>query len=156
MEIRIRPYGQDEFDQSLNIRGISDPEKSMRWRERFDRSGTWHDHYLHLGIESDGALVGDLQMRHCDKTMPEGALELGIEILKQMQGRGVGTQVLRMVPIRFFSEGAHRISGSTDSENKAMIRAFEKAGWRHEGVLFGLFKEDGIMRDYLSYSIIKK
>lgn len=155
MRILLRPYRLDDFETSLVIRGIHGQEKINRWRERFDHSGGWHDHYLHLGIDCDGELVGDLQMRHCDKTMPEGVLELGIEILPNKQGCGIGTEVLTLAPNRFFSEGVHRISGSTDSENKAMIRAFEKAKWKYEGTLYGLFKEESGLRDYRSYSILK-
>jgi RimJ/RimL family protein N-acetyltransferase len=36
-----------------------------------------------------------------------------------------------------------------------MRRAFEKAGWKFEGVLRALFIEDGVPQDYHSYAITK-
>jgi hypothetical protein len=36
-----------------------------------------------------------------------------------------------------------------------MRKAFEKAGWKFEGVLRALFIEDQVPQDYYSYSITK-
>ena len=153
MEIKLRKYYISEFERAAEIRQISNKEHQDRWRKRMENSGTWDDHYFHLAIEVDGHLAGDLQVRHCKQTMPDGVLELGLELAPEIQGKGVGTEVLKLATERFFADGAHRISGSTDRENKAMIRAFEKAGWMHEGTLRGLFNENGKLYDYESYSI---
>ena len=153
MNITLRPYREDEFEASAQIREITDEAGLQRWRTRVNNSGKWDDHYFHLAIECEGNLVGDLQVRHCNQTMPQGTLELGIDVQADVRGRGIGTEVLKQAASKFFAEGAHRISASTDAENKAMIRAFQKAGWTHEGTLIGLFKIDGRLRNYESYSI---
>ena len=70
MTVSLRPYKADEFEQSLVARGIEDEESRERWRRNFEGSGTWVDHYLHLAIDIDGVLVGDLQLRRCFATMP--------------------------------------------------------------------------------------
>jgi RimJ/RimL family protein N-acetyltransferase len=153
VQITLRPYRADEFEASAEIREITDEVALQRWRTRVINSGKWDDHYFHLAIEYEGKLVGDLQVRHCNQTMPQGTLELGIDVQTQVRGRGIGTEVLRLAASKFFAEGAHRISASTDSENKAMIRAFQKAGWNHEGTLIGLFKIEGKLHNYESFSI---
>lgn len=153
MNIELRPYRADEFERATQIRQITNPEHQDRWRSRMEKSGSWDDHYFHLAIDVDGELVGDLQVRHCNQAMPDGVLELGLELASEVQGKGIGTEVLKLAAEKFFAEGAHRISGSTDQSNKAMIRAFEKAGWVHEGTLRGLFKEAGTLHDYESYSV---
>lgn len=155
MNIELRSYRADEFERAAEIRKITNPEHQERWRKRMEKSGTWDDHYFHLAIAVDGVLAGDLQVRHCGQAMPDGVLELGLELAPEMQGKGIGTKVLKLAAEKFFADGAHRISGSTDQQNNAMIRAFEKAGWVHEGTLRGLFIEDGKMHDHESYSIIK-
>ena len=114
MNIQLRPYRADEYERAAEIRQINDIEHLERWRKRMENSGKWDDHYLHLAIEVDGELAGDLQVRHCKQAMPDGVLELGLELATEMQGKGIGTEVLKLAAERFFAEGVHRISGSTD------------------------------------------
>ena len=155
MAVTLRPYRPEEFDESARIRQISGSENLDNWRMRFANSGIWDDHYLHLAISVDNFLVGDLQIRHCPLSMPPGAMELGIDIALEKQGLGIGTEVLRISSKRMFNDGAHRLSGSTHIKNVAMIRAFEKAGWVHEGTLRGLFNISGELHDYESYAVIR-
>lgn len=154
--IALRAYRGDEFERAAEIREIKSVEASERWRGRMSRSGAWDDHYFHLAITENDQLIGDLQVRHCGQTMPDGALELGLELATDSRGKGIGTEVLKLAANKFFSEGAHRISGSTELSNLAMIRTFEKAGWTKEGTLRGLFNDNGTLIDYVSFSIIKE
>jgi RimJ/RimL family protein N-acetyltransferase len=155
MSLVLRPYGPADFDRICEIRGLDTPERRERFIKRLEKPGEWYDHYLHLAIEADGILVGDLQLRHCDWTTPPGAWDLGIELAEDLRGKGFGTQALIAAAQYAFEKGAHRIQGSTDDSNHAMRRAFEKAGWRYEGVLKALFIEDGVPHDYHSYAITK-
>lgn len=156
MTITIRPYLLEEFDRACEIRKLSDdPARRERFFKRFKNLGKWDDHYLQLAIDHDGQLVGDFQLRKCDSTRPTGALEMGIEIAEEEQGKGFGTLALIAGAKYAFEAGAHRVEGSTAEDNHAMRRAFEKAGWKFEGVLRALFIEDGIPQDYYSYSVTK-
>ena len=156
MSVIVRPYRLEEFDRACEIRGIAgDPERKERFFRRFKNLGTWDDHYLQLAIDLDGVLVGDCQLRKCDFTRPDGALEMGIELAEEVRGKGIGTEALKVGAEHAFTHGAHRVEGSTDESNIAMRRAFEKAGWKFEGVLRALFVEDGIPHDYYSYAITK-
>ena len=155
MTVSLRAYRDDEFDRICEIRGIDSQEWRDRFRKRFDKSGDWDDHYLHFAIDLDGDVIGDLQLRRCDMTRPDGALELGIEIAPELRGKGLGSAALTAAAQYAFSNGAHRIEGSTEESNTAMRRAFEKAGWNFEGVLKALFIEDGVPHDYYSYAITK-
>lgn len=155
MTVSLRAYREDEFERICEIRGIDNQEWRDRFRKRFDKSGDWDDHYLHFAIDLDGEVIGDLQLRRCDMTRPDGALELGLEIAPELRGKGLGSAALIAAAHYAFSNGAHRIEGSTEEGNTAMRRAFEKAGWRFEGVLKALFIEDGLPHDYYSYAITK-
>lgn len=156
MNVSVRPYRLEEFDRACEIREINnDSERRERFFKRFQNLGLWDDHYLQLAIDYDGVLVGDFQLRKCDATRPDGALEMGIEIAEEMRGRGIGTLALVAGAKYAFLQGAHRIEGSTAENNSGMRRAFEKAGWKFEGVLRALFLEDGVPQDYYSYSITK-
>jgi RimJ/RimL family protein N-acetyltransferase len=156
MTVVVRPYRLEEFDRACEIRGLGDDaERRERFFKRFQNLGQWDDHYLQLAIDIDGELVGDFQLRKCDATRPNGALEMGIELAEEARGRGIGTQALIAGVEYAFAHGAHRIEGSTDENNLAMRKAFEKAGWKFEGVLKALFIEDGVPHDYYSYAITK-
>ena len=155
MTVSLRAYRDDEFERICEIRGIDSQEWRDRFRKRFDKSGDWDDHYLHFAIDLDGDVIGDLQLRRCDMTRPDGALELGLEIAPELRGKGLGSAALTAAAQYAFSNGAHRIEGSTEESNTAMRRAFEKAGWNFEGVLKALFIEDGVPHDYYSFAITK-
>lgn len=156
MTITVRPYLLEEFDRACEIRNLGDdPDRRERFYNRFKNLGKWDDHYLQLAIDLDGLLVGDFQLRKCDSTRPDGALEMGIEIAEEMRGKGLGSQALVAGAQYAFAQGAHRIEGSTAEDNHGMRGAFEKAGWKFEGVLRALFIEDGVPQDYYSYSITK-
>jgi RimJ/RimL family protein N-acetyltransferase len=150
--VTLRPYRADEFEQARLIREITDPEAIEKFRERFISSGLWLGHFLHLAIDMGGTLVGDVQLRHCDASMPSGALEMGLEVSSELRGKGIGTQALREIATYAFNAGHHRIEGSTAQNNLAMRKAFEKAGWKFEGVLRALFVEDGKPIDYYSFA----
>jgi RimJ/RimL family protein N-acetyltransferase len=155
MTVSLRAYREDEFERICEIRGIDSQEWRDRFRKRFDKSGEWDDHYLHFAIDLDGDVIGDLQLRRCDMTRPDGALEVGLEIAPELRGKGLGSAALTAAAQYAFSNGAHRIEGSTEESNTGMRRAFEKAGWNFEGVLKALFIEDGVPHDYYSYAITK-
>ena len=155
MTVLLRPYRPDDFDRICEIRELDTPERRERFLARLAKPGEWFDHYLHLAIESDGVLVGDFQLRHCDMTTPNGALDMGLELSEESRGKGIGTAALIAGTQYAFAEGAHRIQGSTAEDNYAMRKAFEKAGWKFEGVLRALFIEDGVPQDYYSYAITK-
>jgi RimJ/RimL family protein N-acetyltransferase len=155
MSVILRPYQQSEFDRACEIREIDSEERRERFRLRFDHVGDWYDHYFHLAIEKDGVLVGDFQFRHCEKSMPDGYWEMGLEIAADYRGQGIGTEALKAGSKYAFGNGCHRVQGSTEEGNSAMRKAFEKAGWKFEGVQKALFLEESAPIDYYSYAITK-
>ena len=155
MTVLLRAYREDEYERICDIRELDTPERRDRFKARLIHGAQWFDHYLHLAIESDGVLVGDFQLRQCDRTRPDGAWEMGLELAEETRGKGIGTQALKAGAEYAFAHGAHRVEGSTEESNQAMRKSFEKAGWKFEGVLRALFIEDGLPNDYYSYAITK-
>ena len=151
--ITVRPFHDFEFDRACQIQEFTEPEQCEKYRSRFADSGQWADHYFNIAIDVDGVAVGELQVRHCRLSMPPGTAEIGIRILPDFQGRGVGTEVLHLCRAKFFDQGFHRLSGATDVTNLGMARAFEKAGWTFEGVSRALMPgTDGVPHDYRVYA----
>ena len=153
--MEFRSYQESEFEFACSLRGISSEQELAEYLPRFQAVGQWNDHYLDFVIDVDGTAIGEVQLRYCDKTMPDGVLEFGIEIAPKYQGLGHGTHATNKIAHLMFNQGFHRISGSTDVANIAMQRVFVKSGWTLEGTLHGLFLTDGVPCDYLSYSCTK-
>jgi RimJ/RimL family protein N-acetyltransferase len=97
-------------------------------------------------------LIGDIQLRHCDKSMPDGSGHIGLDIAPDERGKGAGTAALNLAWAWALENGFHRLEGSTSEENIAMQKAFKKAGWEYEGRLKKLFVQDGVAIDYLSFA----
>ncbi|MEY2769531.1 MAG: hypothetical protein RL359_1167, partial [Actinomycetota bacterium] len=132
--------------------GLNTPEAQERFKDRFASSGDWVDHYLHFALVKNGVLIGDIQLRHCDKTMPDGSGHIGLDIAPDERGKGAGTAALNLAWAWALENGFHRLEGSTSEENIAMQKAFKKAGWEYEGRLKKLFVQDGVAIDYLSFA----
>jgi RimJ/RimL family protein N-acetyltransferase len=153
MTYLMRGYLPEESELACDVRGLIAQESRDRFKKRLESGLQWTDHYCHLALDRDGQLVGDVQLRHCDKTMPNGVAHIGIDIAESERGKGAGTSALELAWTWAKNNGFHRLEGSTDITNVAMRRAFEKAGWNFEGTLKNLFIEDGVSHDYLSFAI---
>jgi [ribosomal protein S5]-alanine N-acetyltransferase len=167
VHVTLRPFREDEFDElwaaeTADRGGFQAPIPDAEGhRERLQRrvaaSGTWHHTELFLAVEASGRLVGDVQARRDDQTMPPGLFEVGLGLFATARGKGVGTEALQLVTDHLFvDEAAHRVQLSTDVDNEAMRRAAEKAGYTFEGVLRGFWPvPDGPPRDYAMYAITR-
>ena len=152
MNFEMRPYKAEEFERACQVRGLADPDSQQRFKDRFLASGDWVDHYIHFALISDGLLIGDIQLRHCDRTMPPGSGHIGLDIAADQRGKGAGTAALNLAWDWAVKNSFHRLEGSTSEENIAMQKAFKKAGWEFEGRLKKLFMQDGVAIDYLSFA----
>lgn len=152
MNFEMRPYKPEEFERACQVRGLVARDAQERFKVRFNASGQWLDHYLHFALICDEELIGDIQLRHCDRTMPDGSGHIGIDIAEDQRGKGAGTAALDLAWEWAVANGFHRLEGSTSDENIAMQKAFKKAGWEFEGRLKKLFMQDGVGIDYLSFA----
>ena len=152
MNFELRPYKSEEFERACQVRGLETSDAKARFKVRFDGTGKWIDHYLHFALVRDELLIGDIQLRHCDKTMPQGAGHIGIDISPEERGKGAGTAALNLAWEWAIANDFHRLEGSTSEENIAMQKAFKSAGWEYEGRLKKLFLQDGVAIDYLSFA----
>ena len=152
MNFELRPYLAEEFERACQVRGLETSDAKARFKVRFDGTGKWIDHYLHFALVRDELLIGDIQLRHCDKTMPQGAGHIGIDIAQEERGKGAGTAALNLAWEWAVANGFHRLECSTAEGNAAMQKAFKSAGWEYEGRLKKLFMQDGVAIDYLSFA----
>jgi len=84
------------------------------------------------------------------------ALQIGIELVPQARGQGLGADAQQLVADYLFaSTQVNRVEASTDIDNVAEIRALEKAGYRREGIVRGAQFRGGTHHDLVVYARLR-
>ncbi len=84
------------------------------------------------------------------------AWNLGIELIRQARGQGLGTEAQRLlIGWLFATTKVNRVEATTDTANLAEQRALEKAGLCREGVLRGAQYRRGEWRDLVMYAVTR-
>lgn len=74
---------------------------------------------------------------------------------RESRGKGYGTLITReLVRHAFQDRGLHRLYCTVVKENKASIRMFEKAGFRHEGINRQAIFKNGAFHDMVTMAIL--
>jgi aminoglycoside 6'-N-acetyltransferase len=145
--LSLRPLAESDFE--ILARFLAEPHVARWWspdktvEQRLDdaRRALAADHVEPLAVCRDGRLIGYLQIYRCDAhpsgfwaDQPPGTrgIDLYIGDLACI-GRGLGPRVIEAAVTRIFSDPeTRRIIIDPDKNNTAAIRAYEKAGFRHE------------------------
>ncbi len=154
----LRPYGTNELDEAVRQADaaesrVGDKPTREQLAQRLERSGSFVEGHLELAVEVDGRLCGSIQARAPEKALPPGVCELGIELVPEARGRGIGTEAVRLLGEHLLVNGYPRVQASTDVENVAMRRALERAGYAFEGVLRSFMPEGELRLDYALYAL---
>ena len=83
--------------------------------------------------------------------------DLAVWVAPQVRGRGLGARALGLVaPWLLRTSGLQRVQLFTESDNDALIRAAERAGFSYEGVLHGYTRERGRRVDNAVLSMVAR
>lgn len=145
--ISLRPRTADDLDvlfriacdlQTWEERNESAPAPMTR--DRFDariaraaendESGSG----MTFVVDVDGKAVGDASLFGCDSLARHA--EVGISLLPEVRGRGIGTAALiQLTEFGFTRHNLRRLHLQAIASNTGAIRAYEKAGFVIEGRL---------------------
>jgi RimJ/RimL family protein N-acetyltransferase len=152
MTVRLRLLTLDDVETLA-----ADEQEAERLRRRIERNPTLEDGgFFALGIEADGRLVGEIQARAPQHCFLPGVCEIGIELLSEARGRGVGREAVALFTEQLFAQGLARVQASTAVSNTAMRRVLELLGWELEGVLRAYGPTEGGGReDYAIYAVTR-
>jgi RimJ/RimL family protein N-acetyltransferase len=83
---------------------------------------------------ASGELAGEALLWNID--LHNRTAHIGISLLPEMRGRGLGTDVVRILcRYGFAIRGLHRLQAETLADNNAMIQTAIRAGFAREGTL---------------------
>jgi RimJ/RimL family protein N-acetyltransferase len=117
------PDSSSEWDQW----GEKDPEamalRMRRWAVVID------------GVDGE-TVVGDMSAHVVwyGPTRGSAAYNIGISLVPEHRGRGIGAVAQRALADLLHAEGTVRVEASTDAENLVERRSLEKAGFVFEGI----------------------
>ena len=104
---------------------------------------------------SDKRLIGSCQLHHIDPVHRSAELQIRIGDQDE-RGRGLGTDaVTQLLRFGFDDLNLHRVYLHVFANNAAAIRAYEKAGFRREGVLKEAAHIDGRYVDVVAMGILR-
>ena len=109
-------------------------------------------------VEEGGRAVGHVSWHatHWGPDEESTALTIGISLVPEARGHGVGSRAQRMLAdFLFHTTRVHRVEASTDVENLAEQRALEKAGFVREGVARQAQWRAGAWHDMVLYGRVR-
>jgi [ribosomal protein S5]-alanine N-acetyltransferase len=137
-------------------RGFRDPRARRR---RWEQDGYLGDEDSVLVValpDGDATFAGVVVWRWTDVLGVRGYLELGILLMPEHRGKGLGSAAQRVLADYLFAiTPVHRIEATTEVDNVAEQRSLEKAGFVREGVLRGRAFLRGGWRDGLMYARLR-
>ncbi|MGW1752239.1 GNAT family N-acetyltransferase [Streptomyces sp. NPDC002092] len=127
-----------------------------RWRRQWAENGLLGDDGGYLMVVRGAERLGFVAWRQVRPTRTTTYWNMGINLLPEARGQGVGTEAQRqLVHYLFAHTTVVRIEADTEADNIAEQRALEKVGFTREGVLRSIAFRDGQWRDGVRYSILR-
>jgi len=164
-DVALRPVAEDDLTVLEGF--LVDPETAApfqwfgwwdtgRWRRQWAEDGLLGGDGGHLMVVRGAQRLGFVAWRKVRPTRTTSYWSMGIGLLVEARGQGVGTEAQRqLVRYLFAHTTAVRIEADTEAENSAEQRALEKAGFTREGVMRSVVFRDGQWRDGVRYGILR-
>jgi RimJ/RimL family protein N-acetyltransferase len=162
--VRLRPVTADDLELfrrfatepwlvGLDWAGFQDAQAPAR---RFAEDGFLGPTGGRLIVEADGEVAGFMSFGERRFSGPASYWEIGIALLPEYRGRGIGWRAQAMMCDYLFQHSpAQRIQAGTHPENVAEQRSLEKAGFILEGIVRGCEFRAGAWRDGYLYSRLR-
>lgn len=137
----IRPLRRDEIEPLLDqLAEVAEERRWIaseppiprdRWRDGFERR--FDDAYATIlaSVDDDDRLVGHLSA----EGRRDRPAEIGMAVVEEWRGRGVGTALMQGCVDWAHETGIHKLALQVWPHNEAALRLYEKFGFEREGVL---------------------
>lgn len=165
LRLRLRPLRAGDADALYAL--YSDPEVARFWSfpawTRREQAEAWLAERLPLGPPSvyawalatpDDVLAGTTALFALAGPMHRA--ELGYSLRRELQGRGLATEAVRMaLGFAFGRLGLERIEADVDPRNLASCRLLERLGFRREGLLRNRWRVGGEFADSVIFGLLR-
>ena len=161
--VRLEPLAEQHLDAVAAVLRDPDvarftrvpvpvPEGFARtWLERYEEGRADGTREVFAGIDEAGELAGMAMAPKIDLEGREG--ELGYLVAPAHRGRGVGTELLRLLTRWWFTDlGMLRAELIIDARNPASLGIARRCGYFHEGTLRSIHHKNGIRIDATIWS----
>jgi RimJ/RimL family protein N-acetyltransferase len=164
-DVRLRPVAENDF--AVLDRFLLDPEAMGefqlfgwrdpgRWRRTWREDGMLGEDVPTLIVEVAGEPVGIVAWRPVRTSGGAHYWNIGIGLLPEARGRGLGTTAHRQLTEYLFAHTpVERVEATTEVGNVAEQRALEKIGFVREGVLRSHHFRAGRYRDLAVYGVLR-
>ena len=163
-KVILRPITMEDTDYIVKWRNNPSVQKNFIFREKF--TNEMHKHWMETKVKN-GEVVQYIIISSDDKT-PIGSVyyrdidslnksaEFGIFIGEDSaRGKGIGTETTRLFTRYGLKDmGLHRISLRVLDGNDGAYRAYEKSGFKKEGVFRDMVYLDGEYRNVIFMSML--
>lgn len=127
-------------------------------RRRWEKDGYVGKDSTALAIVLPGGeVIGIASFAARDRGWQPGTCyEIGLALLPEHRGRGLGTATQRLLVEYLFSyTTAYRLEAGTNTKNIAEQKSLERVGFQREGVLRGVGFQHGDWQDVVIYSLLR-
>ena len=165
-DVRLRPVEERDLAELERLDldpSVSEPFQWRGFRDWRARRRRWEldgylgdDDALFVVARGDGTFAGIVVWSWVSAAGPRGCIQIGILLVPDHRGCGVGTAAQRLLADYLFAHTtAHRLEATTAVDNVAEQRALAKAGFRREGLLRGRGWGNGEWRDGFMYARLR-
>lgn len=164
--IYLRPL--EESDAKLFLTTVNDEE--IRYMTGTKGSFTLEQIQQHIRISNEdstrydfaiclnenGQMIGELSISDIDENNSKAGFRISMNTI-ELTGKGFGTEAIQLVLKFVFEElKLNRLQLEVFSHNKRGIRAYEKLGFKQEGILRDSLYYNGEFSDEIIMSILHK
>lgn len=129
----LRYLKQTAADTPFLLRTPEECTMTLEEEEQYLEKALLRDDKVMILCEVDGVLAGNCQLERKNKTRTRHRAMLGIALLKEFWGLGIGTEMFREL-IRMGEEmGLHQLELEVIEGNDRALRLYHKMGFRITG-----------------------
>jgi RimJ/RimL family protein N-acetyltransferase len=147
-----------EFRRLINSEAVSvtSSKGTKKWLEKELEEQSINQHWFSIRTLTDDTLLGDIDLYIYNWPGRDAFVGLGIGE-REFWGKGYGTDLMKLILRYAFSEvNLNRVTLTVFEYNPRAIRAYEKAGFRHEGRMRKLLNKEGKRWDLLFMGILRE
>ena len=151
MNIEIKHISQQDWESVGNIYKLGIETGIATFETEVPTWGKWNQSHLktcRLAAWLDSNLVGWAALSSVsDRCVYDGVAEVSIYVDTNLNGKGIGTQLLQRLIIESENEGYWTLQAGIFPENKTSISVHKNAGFREIGYREKIGKKNGVWYD---------